>query len=290
MPPTTACVNRACDQLETRTSLCDATAAPLALGDSCASSTSNPSFRFALCSEGGLVTQAPLQIDGDVSVDAKEATFGAEANIDGVLLYAGSADTSMLHATFVERTSPNCGIGAELDVGALVRSFAGDHDNGGEGLDKLHNFTGDMSLTLHCGRYYVAGIAGDGKLTVHVDGNVALFVDGNVDLPSGFVFDAPDPAQVTLVVNGQMNVNGLVIGDSDADRHWLVIGGGPQLHLDSGTNIIGGSLYAPGVQLVTKASLQVNGVVFVGRAQLDGMLTVHARRAALAAANSCGVP
>lgn len=292
MPPTTTCVNRACNELKMHGSLCDSTTAPLALGDSCASSTSNPSFRFALCSTGGLVTRAPLQIDGDVSVDAKEANFNAEANIDGVLLYAGTADTSMLHASFVEHTAANCGVVNELDVSALVHSFASDNDNGSENLDKLHNFTGDTSVTLHCGRYYVAGIDGDGKLTVHVDGNVALFVDGNVQLPGGLLVDAPDPARVTLVVNGAMNVNGLVLGDADADRHLLVIGTGPQLHLASGTNVIGGSLYAPGVELVTNTNtpLQVNGVVFVKRAQLDGMLTVHARRTALTAANSCGVP
>ena len=292
MPKATACVNRACNELKTRSGLCDGTATPLALGDNCAASTSNPSFRFALCSEGGVVTQAPLQVDGDVSVDIKEANFNAPANIDGVLLYAGTADTSMLHATFVEHTAPNCGIGSELDIAALVHSFASDNDDGSENLDKLRNFSGDTSVTLHCGRYYVAGIDGDGKLTVHVDGNVALFVDGNVHLPSGFVFDAPDPARVTLVVNGQMNVNGLVIGDADADRHWLVMGTGPQLHFESGMNVIGGTLYAPSVDLVTDKNtpLQVNGAVFVNRVQINGMLTVHARSSALAAANSCGVP
>lgn len=292
MPATTACANRACNELKMRSSLCNSTTAPIALGDNCASSTSNPSFKFALCSKGGLVTQAPLQVDGDVSVDAREASFGANAKIDGVLLYAGTVDTSMLQATFVERTTPNCANPSELDVSTLVHSYASDNDNGSENLDKLRNFSGDMSVTLHCGRYYVAGLDGDGKLTLHVDGNVVLFVDGNVHLPSGFVVDAPDPARVTLVVNGEMDVNGLVVGDADADRHLLVIGTGRQLHFESGTNFIGGSLYAPSVELVNDANtpLQVNGVVFVGRAQINGMFTVHARRDALTAANSCGVP
>lgn len=300
------CKTRACSQIADHATFCQSTAPALAVGDSCAGPDKNPSFRYALCIRQGLVTSGELQIDGDVSVDTKAISFGADAHIAGVLRYGGSmapgADSVTLDARAVEHSEPNCAtdpaLGFDLDAALHTAEAANDNASIGDPLAKLANITADTTLTLPCGRYLASGLQGAGKLTLHASGNVIVFVKGNVQLENGFVFDAIPDARITLIVSGTLYVKGgFTLGDPTADRHLLVVGNGlvpessiKQIHFNAGTNVIGGSIYAPTLQLLTtSAPLQVNGAVLVYDANITDKLQIHASSAATLAADSCGL-
>lgn len=68
------------------------------------------------------------------------------------------------------------------------------------------------------------------------------------------------------------------------------MGNGKQIHFNAGMNLIGGSVYAPTIDLVTNtgAPLQVNGAVLVRKINVGAMLIVRNASAATSAADSCG--
>jgi hypothetical protein len=122
------------------------------------------------------------------------------------------------------------------------------------------------------------------------EGNVIVFINGNVQLQKGFSIDAAPEARVTLIVKGSLNVGGgFSLGNTSADRHLLITDNGNQIHFNPGINVVGGSLYAPTVQLVTTkgAPLQVNGALLVYDAVIDDTLRVLNLDAATHAAESC---
>lgn len=141
-----------------------------------------------------------------------------------------------------------------LDMELALRMLDDSNNSSAAGaaLDKLANFSGDMSVRLPCGRYITTvGIEG-GRLTLYAEGNVLLFVNGNVQLERGFSIDVAPDARVTLIVKGSLNVGGsFSLGNTGDDRHLLIAGNGNQIHFNPGMNVVGGSVYAPTVQLVT---------------------------------------
>jgi hypothetical protein len=296
------CKSRVCSEVADHAAFCQSTAPSVALGDSCAGPDKNPSFRYALCIRQGLVTKGELQVEGDVSVDATAISFGADAHIAGALRYGGSMPPgSDKGVTFealggIEHTDPNCALDPalsfDLDAALLAAEHTNDDASIGDALAKLANFVGDTSVTLPCGQYVAGGLQGDGKLTLHASGNVILFVKGNVQIEKGFTVDATANSRVTLIVSGSLNVRGgFTLGDAKAERHLLIVGNGEQIHFSSSTNVIGGSVYAPTIQLLTdsSASLQVNGAVLVRDANINDKLQVRDAKAATTAADSCGV-
>jgi hypothetical protein len=289
------CETRVCESSAQGDSFCAGDGAVFTLGDGCATQDKNPEFRFALCSETDLIVKAPLHVTGSVAVDSI-ASLSAEVQIEGDLRYGRlqyepGTPEAITHSTV--QASMTCTLPStlSLDVAQTVKARASDNDNdndqASEDIARLARWSGEQSITLPCGRYYLSKIDGDGSMTVNAMGNVVLFVDGGVSAKQGLQFRAAAGARVSLVVNGSVHViGGLQLGELSEARHLLLAGG--QIHLEQGKNTIGGVLYSQTEDvLLVNGTLDVNGALFAHRAQLEGATSVvHAPAEALAA-DSC---
>lgn len=292
-PVVERCETRECQSTAQSDNFCAGDGAVFTLGDGCASNDKNPEFRYALCSETDLIVKAPLHVTGSVAVDSI-ASLSAEVQIDGDLRYGrlqyepGSPE-AVTRSTL--QSTPTCTLPAtlSLDVAKTVKARATDNDNdqASEDIARLARWSGEQSITLPCGRYYLSEIDGDGSMTVNATGNVVLFVDGGVSAKQGLRFRAAAGARVSLVVNGSVHViGGLQLGELSDARHLLLASS--QIHLEQGKNTIGGVLYSQIEDvLLVNGTLDVKGALFAHRAQLEGATSVvHAPAEALAA-ESC---
>jgi hypothetical protein len=170
-----------------------------------------------------------------------------------------------------------------------VQARATDNDNARapEQLALLAQWSGEQAITLPCGRYYLSEIDGSGSMTINAMGNVALFVAGPISAKQGLRIRAAPGARVSLVVNGSVHViGGLELGELPDARHLLL--STRQIHLEQGSNSIGGVLYAQTEDiLLVNGTLDVNGAVFAYRAQLEGATSVTLAPSAASAGESC---
>lgn len=289
------CRSRTCSQLSNQAEFCGSNGSAIALGDVCASSTDNPRFQYALCSRDSLQTQQHLTVRGDVAVDG-DISIEDTAQVDGTVYFAKSLRESrpaLLTADRTEHGAARCTPedGLSLDIAGAVKAHMSDNDNAAASgmIEKLRHFTGDLSVTLPCGRYYVTGLEGDGQVVIRAQGNLALFIDGNVQLERHLRVEAEGEARVSILVNGAFNVahEGVELGTTADARHLLAVT--RQVHLESdGQSVIGGVLYAPTSELLVTHKLSISGAVFVGSGRLFGETTLDFAPAATFAANSCG--
>jgi hypothetical protein len=293
--PTGICSTRACSALSSQAEFCSDTGSAFALGDGCATSNDNPRFRYAICSLDSLQTQQRLSVRGDVAVDG-DVSIEDTANILGTLFYAKTLRQSrptLLTAERTERGAPRCTPqdGLQLDIANAVKARANDNDNAAAGgaIERMRHFTGDLSLNLPCGRYYVTGLEGTGQVVIHAQGNLALFIDGNVQLERHLRIEAEGTARISVLVSGAFNVahEGVQLGQLADARHLLAVA--RQVHLESdGESVIGGALYAPASELLSTHKLSASGALFVGSARLFGETDLDYAPAATFAADSCG--
>ncbi|HET8937964.1 MAG TPA: hypothetical protein VFN67_31185 [Polyangiales bacterium] len=287
------CETRVCESSAQSDNFCTGDGAVLTLGDGCATQDKNPEFRFALCSETDLIVKAPLHVTGSVAVDSI-ASLSADVQIEGDLRYGRlqyepGTPEAVTHSTMQASTTCTLPSSLSLDVAQIVKAHASDNDNdqASEDIARLARWSGEQSITLPCGRYYLSEIDGDGSMTVNAMGNVVVFVDGGVSAKQGLHFRAATGARVSLVVKGSVHViGGLQLGELSDARHLLLAGG--QIHLEQGKNTIGGVLYSQTEDvLLVNGTLDVKGALFAHRAQLEGATSVvHAPAEALAA-DSC---
>lgn len=288
------CDTRVCASTSQSDDFCAGDGLVLTLGDGCENQDTNPEFRYALCSETDLIVKAPLHVTGSVAVD-NIASLSAEVQVDGDLRYGrvqyppGGAEAK---ARSTVQSTTTCVLPStlDLDVALTVQARATDNDNAqaSEELSRLARWTGEQSITLPCGRYYLSEIdGGGGSMTVNATGNVALFVDGGVSAKQGLQIRATPSARVSLVVNGSVHViGGFQLGELADARHLLLAAS--QIHLEQGKNTIGGVLYAQTEDvLLVNGTLDVNGAVFAHRAQLEGATNVVHAPAAATATESC---
>lgn len=283
------CESRVCAPTAQSDVFCGGDGLIFALGDGCENEDSNPEFRYALCSETDLIVKAPLQVTGSVAVD-NGVHLSSDVMVDGELRYSGSLqeiDGSKLTARSTIQAQPSCALPEALraDVAGSVQARANDNDNelAPEQLALLSQWSGQQSVTLPCGRYYLSEIDGAGSMTIQAAGNVVIFVDGSVSAKQGLKISAAPSARVSLVVNGSVHIiGGLQVGELADARHLLLAAG--QIHLEQGSSTIGGVLYTQTKDLLlVNGTLDVNGAVFAYRAQLEGATHVtHARSAATA--------
>ena len=287
------CETRVCAPTDQSDAFCGGDGLIFALGDGCADEDSNPEFRYALCSETDLIVKAPLQVSGSVAVD-NGAHLSSEVMINGELRFAGSLHEttgSKLTASATVQAQPTCTLPEALraDVAGSVQARASDHDNDRavDQLALLSRWSGQQSVTLPCGRYYLSEIDGAGSMTINAAGNVAIFVDGSVSATQGLKIVAAPSARVSLVVNGSVHIiGGLQLGELSDARHLLLAAG--QIHLEQGSSSIGGVLYTQTKDLLlVNGTLDVNGAVFAHRAQLEGATHVTLARAAATAGEQC---
>jgi hypothetical protein len=289
------CDTRICETTSQSDNFCAGDGLVLTLGDGCKNADSNPEFRYALCSETDLIVKAPLHVTGSVAVD-RAASLSADVAVDGDLrygsvLYEMGTKEAVARSTVQATTTCQLPSTLSLDVAAIVQARASDNDNdqAREELDQLARWSGEHSITLPCGRYYLSEIDGDGSMTVNAMGNVVLFVDGSVSAKQGLQIRAAPSARVSLVIKGSVHViGGLQLGELSDARHLMLAA--KQIHLEQGKNTIGGVLYVQSEEiLLVNGTLDVNGAVFAHRAQLEGATSVvHAPGAGTTmAADSC---
>lgn len=270
------CLVRGCQPLQDMDAFCMQAGSAFVLGDSCASADSNPGFHNALCSQSDLIVKAPLQVNGDVTVD-RDLSLSDEVIVQGELQYTGmllQTDGASVQASSQAQSPPSCDPAGDLrfDIEASVRARATDNDNAQaqDQVDLLQRWSGAQSITLPCGRYYLQTIDGGGSMDITATGNVALFIDGGASVTDGLQIHAADGARVSVIVNGNLHViGGLKLGELSDARHLLVTRG--QAYLEQGQNTIGGVLYVQSEELLlVDSTLDVQGAVFAYRAQLEG--------------------
>ncbi len=261
---------------------------------------------------GEIRAASDLRVRGPIESDARlesgrDAYFGDRARarelvVTGTLTQAPGAGLDVSGTRSIGHTvaapvsvPPPCGCGVDdiLDIPALVRAHRDDHEGEALGLapSALANRSGDRTVELGCGRYYLTAIGGTGALTVRVAARAALFVDGDVSLDAPLVVELADGADLDLFVAGNL-VSSSVIRFGDAARPArarLYVGGRGTLQLD-GDALFGGNLYAPRAELNTSGRVEVFGSLFVRRLAASGPLLVHYDTAVLKAGEGCDAP
>lgn len=297
-----ACRAAPCADFSALQARCADPASHVSLGDGC--SEDDPmraAFRFGVCSCTDFVSEQPLVVES-WNAQAKDAGVGVAASVAvngafaarGTLVLAGSLvvggaatlgapAAQTFSGTLHEHASPACVCGAAnlLDIDALVQAGATDNDDAALGFDaeQLAGFTRPKqapALELGCGRYYVAGLHGAGALTLRVTGHVVLLVAGDLAVDDDFVVELAAGAALDLFVGGNVRAGArFVLGDAaSAPNARLYVGGLGTVDI-AGEAFVGGLLYAPRAELVTRAGLTVYGSLFVRRAAPLGAVTVH---------------
>ena len=305
------CTPASCPSLAIASALCGAGSDPslplVQVGDGCGADTAGaPAFRFALCSCTDFVTVHPLRVVADPELDPElagpdsvgivgELSTDATVEIAGSLQLSGdltlpSDDALALGGVLVQTPNPACNCQEQnlLDVAAAVEAQATDDAALAAGFDPagLEDVTSDETLVLSCGHYRVARIAGPADLRIRALGRVALFVEGDLALDGGMEVVVEEGASLDLFVAGNVRVGAawLLGGREQAGRVRVYVGGSGTIDLAAEASI-GGPLYAPRAELVTRGDLTLYGPLFVRRAAPGGELAVHA---APATTLSCG--
>ena len=155
--------------------------------------------------------------------------------------------------------------------------------------DALAAASGDQTLTLPCGRYYLTGVQIDGGgLRVRAEGRVALFIAGNVTIDGDLTVEVAPDAELDLFVGGALNLPGLVtLGDPARPRALRVYVASAGTLALSGGSTIAGNLYAPAADLASSAAVEIFGAVLVNHWNLSAPAAVHYDRAIATAGDSC---
>jgi len=263
------------------------------VGDGCSDvDPSSQAFRFALCSCSDYVSEAPLLVDGAGGANARAApvgvngslNLGAGASIDGSLQVAGMISTGDgptidVTGSVLQPANPACNCEQRnlLDVAALVSAAQTANDNAAQGLDPdaLDGFSAAQTLALRAGKLYLTRIAGSAPLTLQIDGPVQLYANANVELDSTLTVTLAADATLDLFIAGNVRAAAVTLGGAgSAGRLRVYVGGPGTINLDD-RSLIGGSLYAPTAELVTRGTLEAFGPVFVRRAAPGEELRVH---------------
>lgn len=257
----------------------------------------------------GVDAQVGATLSGDQSITiGRNAQVGSDVKcnngtltIPGTLTYPtgktltakNTAIGSIVRAPVTVAPPCDCGAGNTYDIASYVEQRRNSNDNQAIGLDPalLTNFTGDQTLNLTCGRFFLNRIGGSGKVNLNVSGRTALFVGGDVNLTDAFSVTLTAGGELDLFINGGLTSSApLNFGNKDAPaRVRLYMGGSRNINLSAGS-VLGGNVYAPDSSLVTSGSLDVYGSVFVRSFNPSAAVKIHHDIAILNASQSCNTP
>jgi hypothetical protein len=166
-----------------------------------------------------------------------------------------------------------------VDIPAFVSAHRTDNQDALIGLapDRLTGYSGDVSLDLPCGIYYLGPVSGDGALDLRITGRVALLVDGDVSLQAPFTVElATDDAELDLMIGGTFgSTDTITMGRADHPaRARVYIGGSDTIDL-SGDSQVAANLYAPMAPLAVSGGATVYGSLFVRRLDQAAPVTIH---------------
>ena len=231
------------------------------------------------------------QINGDVIVAnalkvTGSLTVPAGRTLNGNPVQAGSTVRAAVNVT----APCDCAGNQIFPIASYVESRRSSNDNASIGLatDRLNNFSGDQTLTLPCGRFFLDRITGSGKVTIQVSGRTALFIGGDVNLQDQFRVQVGGSGELDLFINGGLTSSApLNFGDSTAPaRVRLYMGGSRNISL-AANSMLYGNVYAPESALVTSGALTVYGAIFVRSFNPSSTVTIHHDVAVLKASDAC---
>ncbi|NVB76798.1 MAG: hypothetical protein HOV81_00250 [Kofleriaceae bacterium] len=166
-----------------------------------------------------------------------------------------------------------------VDIGAFVANHRDDNNDASIGLSpaRLTDYTGDVTLDLPCGIYYVGPVRGDGALSLRITGRVALLVDGDLTLTHPLAIElATQDAELDLMIGGLVSSNARIMAGDAAhpSRTRIYVGGSGTIEL-SGDSQIAANVYAPKSAVAMSAPSTVFGSLFVRRIDQAAPLTIH---------------
>ena len=213
------------------------------------------------------ITTSSLTVTGTLTVPTT-ATIGGTIN-------AGATVRAPV------TVSPPCGCGASdlVDIAGFVAGHATDNTNDAIGLSpsRLTGYTGDTTVDLPCGIYYVGAIRGMGALHLRITGRVALLVDGDLTLTSPLDIElATSDAELDLMIAGLVSSNArITAGDPHhPSRTRIYVGGSGTIPL-SGDSEIAANIYAPRAAVALSAPATIFGSLFVRRLDQAAAVTIH---------------
>jgi len=233
---------------------------------------------------GPLGTSVALTAGGNANVagDISLASLGVTGTLT-VPATATLAGTITAGATVRAPVSivPPCACApADLvDIAAFVASYRTTNDDAAIGLapDRLTGYSGDATLDLPCGIYYLGAINGSGAITLRITGRVAVLVDGDATLTSPLSIElATGDAELDLMIGGTLTSNArITAGDpGHPSRTRIYVGASGTIEL-SGDSELAANIYAPTSAIAMSAPATIFGSLFVRRIDQAAPLVIH---------------
>lgn len=176
---------------------------------------------------------------------------------------------------------PPCACGASdlVDIAGFVAGHVRDNTNDAIGLSPawLTDYTGDVTVDLPCGIYYVGPVRGMGALHLRITGRVVLLVDGDLALTSPLDIElATGDAELDLMIAGLISSNArITAGDPDHPSRTRIYAGGSGTIPLSGDSQIAANIYAPRAAVALSAPATIFGSLFVRRLDQAAAVTIH---------------
>ncbi|GEN07046.1 hypothetical protein SAMN05443572_104330 [Myxococcus fulvus] len=252
---------------------------------------------------GGLYSGGPLsgnvsaQVTGDAwvrgDVGLASLSVAGKLAVPAERSMSGTVTAAEVLREPVDSVSPcACGDTASVvDIQGLIANHARENHNEVIGLEPsaLQGFTGERTLELPCGRFFLTGIEGQGRLNLVVRERTALFVRDSVVIGERLSVEVVPPGELDLFVGGDMTVAGqLLLGSVDAPARVRVYSAGTGTLGISAGSVLAGNLYAPGATLTLSGNAEVFGSVFVRHIESSGTLALHYDSDILSLASACG--
>ncbi|MCE9670595.1 hypothetical protein LY474_22575 [Myxococcus stipitatus] len=249
-----------------------------------------------LYSGGPLTGDVTAEVTGDAWVRGDVGL--ASLKVDGKLavpegrLMSGDVQATQVSREPVASLAPcACDAGSLLDVPGLIANHATRNHNAAIGLDpdSLRGFTGERSLELPCGRFYLSGIEGEGRLDLVVRERTALFVRDSIVIGERLSIEVVPPGELDLFIGADLTVAGaFALGSTDAPaRTRVYVAGHGTLGISAGS-VVAGNLYAPDATLNLSGNAEVFGSLFVRHLEASGTLAVHYDADVRELASACG--
>jgi hypothetical protein len=211
--------------------------------------------------------------------------------------------TSSVAGTITEVSIPPvapcaCGANELLDIAGIVAFGRTNNDNtvlddpatpANDSLDASAYadpaVSGPSTLTLPCGRFYVAGINQAQSITIHATGRTVLFVDGPF-IANGLTIQLDAGAEVDIFVTGDMSF------DASSNLGNITTPSGVRSYVNGQLSLgaqatFGGLIYAPHADVVFNAAADIYGALFVNSAEFSGNTEIHFDSAVRRAGDAC---
>ncbi|WP_163863977.1 DUF7305 domain-containing protein [Myxococcus eversor] len=252
---------------------------------------------------GGLYSGGPLtgnvsaQVTGDAwvrgDVGLASLTVEGKLAVPAGNLMSGTVTASEVLREPVESVAPcACDDASRVDIRGLIANHAEHNHNAAIGLDaaSLEGFTGERTLELPCGRFFLTGIEGQGRLNLVVRERTALFVRDAVVIGERLSVEVVPPGELDLFIGGDVTVAGqLLLGSVDAPARVRVYSAGTGTLGISAGSVIAGNFYAPGATMTLSGNAEVYGSLFVRHIEASGALGLHYDADVLTLGSACGL-